>query len=475
MNKNHKKEKSFLSACKIGQSIFAFSIIVIVLLGIFLSTFACAVFASETSSSDSAISSSSSIDSSSTPISYYTLSYNANGGSGAPADPNLYASGSVVTVQGGNLTRDGYSFSGWSTSPSGGVEYHPGGLISLYSNVTLYAVWSADAPAASSEKTYNLYYDPNGGVGGPATERGFTYDQQVTVSFGKPTRSGYTFLYWTTNSNGTGTKYGGGNTFTIHTETTLYAQWKSNGAATTSKKTSATTSSAPSTSSESPSSIITTSDSTISTSEVASSLSSETSVATVSSATISSSSNTSSTSNITTNILPPSELLEALIVANVPIIGSVPLHNAGLNGTWSIFNLIAILVSVVFSIIILAKFLLSGSKPDVSPSHIKVTILGILLILIGPFSTLLLLLLEQFNGLMVFFNSYSILFVFLLVIQIILFVLFLARDKKTPKNNDEKLAESSSFSDTNAVSSLDSSENSDETFYEDEDSFFGEQ
>lgn len=53
------------------------------------------------------------------------VSYNANGGSGAPGtQTKVY--GSVLTLSGSKPTRTGYTFQGWATSSGGGVSYSSG-------------------------------------------------------------------------------------------------------------------------------------------------------------------------------------------------------------------------------------------------------------------------------------------------------------------------------------------------------------
>ncbi|MBQ5970200.1 MAG: InlB B-repeat-containing protein [Clostridia bacterium] len=71
-------------------------------------------------------------------------------------------------------------------------------------------------------QTYNLTYDANGGSGAPATQTGAaTY----TISSTVPSRSGYTFWGWATNSSATTGQYSAGNTITLTANTTLYAVW----------------------------------------------------------------------------------------------------------------------------------------------------------------------------------------------------------------------------------------------------------
>lgn len=70
----------------------------------------------------------------------YTVSYNANGGSGAPASQTK-TYGVNLTLSSTVPTRAGYAFKGWATSSTGAVAYQAGGTYSANSAVTLYAVW----------------------------------------------------------------------------------------------------------------------------------------------------------------------------------------------------------------------------------------------------------------------------------------------------------------------------------------------
>jgi uncharacterized repeat protein (TIGR02543 family) len=99
-----------------------------------------------------------------------TVTYDGNGGSGAPpADSNSpYLPGATVTVLGntGNLTRTGYLFSGWNTAPDGsGTAYQAGGSFAITANTTLYAVWTPIIPGgggggSSSGPTTNALLVP---------------------------------------------------------------------------------------------------------------------------------------------------------------------------------------------------------------------------------------------------------------------------------------------------------------------------
>ncbi len=70
----------------------------------------------------------------------YTVSYNANGGSGAPGNQTKWW-GEVLTLSNTRPTRANHTFLGWATSANGPVARQPGGRYGADNNVTLYAVW----------------------------------------------------------------------------------------------------------------------------------------------------------------------------------------------------------------------------------------------------------------------------------------------------------------------------------------------
>lgn len=70
----------------------------------------------------------------------YTVSYNADGGSGAPSAQTKYQ-GQALTLSSTIPTRTGYNFKGWATSQGGAVSYQPGASYTADAAVTLWAVW----------------------------------------------------------------------------------------------------------------------------------------------------------------------------------------------------------------------------------------------------------------------------------------------------------------------------------------------
>lgn len=133
----------------------------------------------------------------------YTISYNANGGSGAPS-PQTKTHGVTLTLSSTKPTRVGYEFLGWATSPTAtSATYSAGGSYTNNGTATLYAVWKA--------KEYSVLYNGNGGVHSATgeetwedTTNKFTFGKEYNISletlgdkgFKYP---GYNLLGWNTS------------------------------------------------------------------------------------------------------------------------------------------------------------------------------------------------------------------------------------------------------------------------------------
>lgn len=146
----------------------------------------------------------------------YTVSYNANGGSGAPSAQTKWH-GTTLKLSTTKPTRTGHSFQGWATSASGSVAYAAGANYTANAGVTLYAVWKAN--------TYKVSYNANGGSGAPSAQTK-TYGKTLTLSSTKPARTNYTFLGWATSASATAATYSAGGSYTANSAATLYAVWK---------------------------------------------------------------------------------------------------------------------------------------------------------------------------------------------------------------------------------------------------------
>ena len=146
----------------------------------------------------------------------FTLHYDANGGTGAPADQfygtnSKYEKSYDFTISGTEPTREGYTFKGWSDTKDGSVTYQKGGKCHVMQTAngfnggsvtkTLYAVWEKNAPngptngevtnllgqvkvhcttpiAGHEDQTYGLYYALSSMVMAPDGS-GYTCDVRV--------------------------------------------------------------------------------------------------------------------------------------------------------------------------------------------------------------------------------------------------------------------------------------------------------
>ncbi len=132
----------------------------------------------------------------------YTIAFNANGGSNAPA--NIQAQyDATVYIPRSTPSRYGYNFLGWARSKTATrAEYSAGASVSRLTAssggvVTFYAVWKAD--------TFRVRYDDNLLGSGVAVPKGDTisYTGSYNISSSRPSRTGYYFLGWSFTASGT--------------------------------------------------------------------------------------------------------------------------------------------------------------------------------------------------------------------------------------------------------------------------------
>lgn len=161
---------------------------------------------------------------------HFTISYSANGGNGTVAD-NVIAydpqANPVQSLTDGNglLTREGYTFRGWSLTPNGMTD-----IITSYepdwsedqASVTVYAVWRANA--------YTIRFDGNGGTGSMPDQNGDS-SAPVVLNKNQFTNVEQIFAGWSTSSSGTA-QYKDGGSFDFKAASDnqivdLYAVWTS--------------------------------------------------------------------------------------------------------------------------------------------------------------------------------------------------------------------------------------------------------
>jgi len=117
----------------------------------------------------------------------YTLSYDANGGTGAPPSVGYYAGTKVfeeVPSFNSTIYRDGYSFAGWSTEKDGS-ESVGGTYVMPAANTTLYARWVPTTATVETRLGSVRCADKFGNI--------FCYESQSYGLYMKPAKSGTYF------------------------------------------------------------------------------------------------------------------------------------------------------------------------------------------------------------------------------------------------------------------------------------------
>jgi hypothetical protein len=124
---------------------------------------------------------------------FYTVTFDANGGSGiTPATQTVVAGSSITLPSEGSLSRGSYTFGGWNTNSSGmGTNYGAGASYTPTGNVTLYATWALTPLAADAWA--------NGSLATASGEDWYSF----------PVTSGITYrVWWNDSYEGNQTKSG---------------------------------------------------------------------------------------------------------------------------------------------------------------------------------------------------------------------------------------------------------------------------
>ena len=157
----------------------------------------------------------------------YTISYNANGGSGTTM-PNTEVQRTIplktMQLPACTYTRDGYVFIGWSTvsgTSAVNVELFPGGDFTPTKDTTLYAIWS--------NKNIVIFDKNSPDATGTMSNQTFDIGQRSPLNPNRFSLAGYEFAKWTTEPDGTGISYNDGQEITPVGVVRLYAQWTKTG------------------------------------------------------------------------------------------------------------------------------------------------------------------------------------------------------------------------------------------------------
>jgi len=118
---------------------------------------------------------------------------------------------------------EGYYFYNWTKSPNNATG---GAIASANSASTTYDVGTANTTLTANFLPFlTLTYDANNGSGAPAAKTDCQSGVSFTLSNTAPTRSNYEFLGWNTSSTATTAQKLPGDSYSITTNTTLYAVW----------------------------------------------------------------------------------------------------------------------------------------------------------------------------------------------------------------------------------------------------------
>ena len=148
----------------------------------------------------------------------YTISYNANGGTGSVVSQTKWYN-EPLTLRANGFTKTGHSFAHWNTtSTNSGTTYNASAFYSANQGVTLHAIWTP--------YTYTINYNANGGSNAPANQTK-TYGQNLTLSNGSGmTRTDFKCIGWGTSSSASSASYNLSGSYTTNAAATLYAIWK---------------------------------------------------------------------------------------------------------------------------------------------------------------------------------------------------------------------------------------------------------
>lgn len=159
----------------------------------------------------------------------YTIVYDANNGS-TERKQQLIAYNSTVTLNDNTFTRPGYKFNGWNSKANGsGAAYADKAVMTIGERQSYYGAVKLTLYAQWEPITYKIQFNANGGEG-TMPEMTTTYEQSVTLTENKFTKTGYIFSCWSDKPDGTGKIYTDKDvvknlSVDANTPAVLYAQW----------------------------------------------------------------------------------------------------------------------------------------------------------------------------------------------------------------------------------------------------------
>lgn len=183
----------------------------------------------------------------------YTVTYNANGGTGAPASQIKYH-GETLQLSSVAPMRDGYQFLGWNTWESSIIpSFYAGDNYTWDSDVVLYAIWQVEditssedswqtgndsfyssGQSSSTNDSWNnsfgnmcfVEYNFTHGSSNVTHGRTFWVGEVLTIPSAPEERFGYRFIGWRDTYGGKNKLYKPGEIITLTEPLSLTAEWE---------------------------------------------------------------------------------------------------------------------------------------------------------------------------------------------------------------------------------------------------------
>jgi len=143
----------------------------------------------------------------------FTVTFNANGGTGTMAE-QTFQQGVSQALRANTFTRTGHTFAGWRSTSTGAVQYNNQQSITVSANRTLYAVWTTG---------HTVTFNANGGTGTMAAQV-FQPGVSQALRANTFTRAGHSFVGWRNSPSGTA-QYNNQQNITVNANRTLFAVW----------------------------------------------------------------------------------------------------------------------------------------------------------------------------------------------------------------------------------------------------------
>jgi uncharacterized repeat protein (TIGR02543 family) len=149
-----------------------------------------------------------------------TVTFNSNYGTPTTTTQSI-TTDTATNLTSNSFSRTGYTFAGWTANADGtGTSYTNSQSVTITGGLTLYAKWTAN--------TYTVTYNYDNATGGNSTATADFTVGGTAITLPTPTRTGYTFAGWHSDSAKTVSVGNAGASYSPTTSLTLYAKWTAN-------------------------------------------------------------------------------------------------------------------------------------------------------------------------------------------------------------------------------------------------------